>query len=63
MKVWEGVKLAYDPSQELSGEHCKSVNFSSVIEVSPQAHPSSFIPRSSSRVLRSFDLFSSRSQA
>jgi hypothetical protein len=34
MRVWEVVKLAYDPSQEQAGENCKSVNFSSVLEVS-----------------------------
>ncbi len=34
MRVWEGVKLGFDPGQDLSGENCKSVNLSSVLEVS-----------------------------
>jgi hypothetical protein len=44
MRVWEVVKLAHDPSQEQSGENCKSVNFSSILEVSPRARPSAFSP-------------------
>jgi hypothetical protein len=40
MRVWEVVKLAYDPSQEQSGENCKSVNFSSALEVSWRFEPS-----------------------
>ena len=44
MRVWEGVKLGFDPSQDLSGENCKSVNLSSVLEVSARARCSAFIP-------------------
>ena len=40
MRVWEGVKLGFDPGQDLSGENCKSVNLSSALEVPARAHRS-----------------------